>query len=51
MKITDIKCVIFEWASPDGIGGMMRNLVGQRGAPYMMHRVLADEGIEGKRGL
>ena len=38
MKITDIKCVIFEWASPDGIGGMM-------------HRVLTDEGIEGKRGL
>jgi len=47
MKIIDIRCLIYEWQSPAGIGGMMRNLVGQRGAPYMMLSVYTDEGIQG----
>ena len=47
MKITDMRCLIFEWQSPAGIGGMMRNLVGQKGAPYMMLSIYTDEGIQG----
>lgn len=47
MKITDIKCTIFDWKSPAGIGGMMRNWVGQKNIPYMVVTVQTDEGIEG----
>jgi len=47
MKITDIKCTIFDWKSPTGIGGMMQNWVGQQGAPYMVVSVLTNDGIEG----
>ena len=48
MKITDVRCVIFEWTSPQfEFKGPMRRLLGHRSVPHMIVRVLTDEGIEG----
>ena len=48
MKITDIKCTIFEWKPPTGdLRGIMKGVIGDKGAPVLMVSVLTDEGIEG----
>ena len=48
MKITDVRCVVFEWESPNfSFRGGSRRLYGHRSVPHMIVRVLTDEGIEG----
>ncbi len=48
MKITDVKCVIFEWTPPTVLKGAVGRVMGNRKTiPHMIVRVLTDEGIEG----
>lgn len=48
MKITDVKCVIFEWEPPTSVKGALGRVLGNKKTiPYMIVRVLTDEGIEG----
>ena len=49
MKITDVKCVIFEWTPPvSAFKGAIGRVLGNRATvPHMIVRVLTDEGIEG----
>ena len=49
MRITDVKCVIFEWTPPaSAFKGAIGRVLGNRATvPHMIVRVLTDEGIEG----
>lgn len=48
MKITDVKCVIFEWTPPNVLKGAVGRVMGNRKTiPHMIVRVFTDEGIEG----
>ncbi|MFW6116470.1 MAG: mandelate racemase, partial [bacterium] len=48
MKITDVRCVVFEWTSPEfEFKGPIGRLVGRKSVPHMIVRVITDEGVEG----
>jgi L-alanine-DL-glutamate epimerase-like enolase superfamily enzyme len=51
MKITDVRCVVYDWKPPIPFTGPMATSMGEPGtAPNLLVRVLTDEGVEGNCG-
>jgi L-alanine-DL-glutamate epimerase-like enolase superfamily enzyme len=49
MKISDVRCVIFDWTPPVHAfkGAIARVLGDRKSVPHMIVRVMTDEGVEG----